>query len=58
MPTRSVFPVHQSRRRLGILELSGLRCTGAARAVVDVCLTATHRADVEHAVSDALQKDW
>lgn len=48
--------VHQTRRPLGTLQPGGLRATSPARAVVDVCLTATRRADVDHAVSDALQR--
>jgi hypothetical protein len=56
MSSHGFVLVHQSRRPLGVVELSGLRCTRAARAVVAVCLTATRRADVEHAVSDAFQR--
>ena len=48
--------VHQSRRPLGDLTVDGLRSTSAARAVVDVALSARRRQDVEHVVSDALQK--
>lgn len=36
--------------------LSGLRSTPAARAAVDVALTATRRADVDHVVADVLQR--
>lgn len=48
--------VHQSRRPLHPVVLAGLPTTTAARAVVDVSLSARRRADVEHAVSDALQR--
>lgn len=57
MSSHGFVVVHQSRRPLDGLELAGgLRVTPAARAVVDVCLTATRRADVDHAVSDVLQR--
>jgi very-short-patch-repair endonuclease/primosomal replication protein N len=49
--------VHQSRRPLGDLVISGLAVTGAARAAVDVAVTARRRQDVEHVVADVLQKD-
>jgi len=49
--------VHQSRRPLGDLVVDGLRTTSAARAAVDVALTAARRQDVEHVVSDVLQKN-
>lgn len=48
--------VHQTRRPLGGLLLDGLPTTAAARAVVDVALTARRRPDVDHVVADALQK--
>jgi very-short-patch-repair endonuclease len=48
--------VHQSRRPLGDLVVDGLRTTTAARAAVDVAMSATRRQDVDHAVSDVLQK--
>jgi len=48
--------VHQTRRPLGDLEVDGLPVTGAGRAAVDVALSARRRADVEHVVSDVLQK--
>jgi hypothetical protein len=48
--------VHQTRRPLGDLVIEGLRTTSAARAVVDIALSARRRADVDHAVADALQK--
>ncbi|WP_138757148.1 hypothetical protein [Modestobacter altitudinis] len=49
--------VHQSRRPLGDLAIAGLPVTGAARAAVDVAVSARRRQDVEHVVSDVLQKD-
>ena len=49
--------VHQTRRPLGDLLVSGLRTTTAARAAVDVALTAGRRRDVDHVVADVLQKD-
>jgi very-short-patch-repair endonuclease len=49
--------VHQSRRPLGDLVVDGLGTTSAARAAVDVALTAARRQDVEHVVSDVLQKN-
>jgi len=49
--------VHQTRRPLGDLVLGGLRTTSAARAAVDVAMTAQRRQDVEHVVADVLQKD-
>jgi very-short-patch-repair endonuclease len=49
--------VHQSRRPLGDVVVDGLRTTSAARAAVDVALTATRRQDVDHVVADVLQKD-
>lgn len=48
--------VHQTRRPLGDLVVDGLRTTTAARAVVDIALTAGRRQDVDHVVADALQK--
>jgi very-short-patch-repair endonuclease len=56
MSSHGFVVVHQSRRPLEAVELSGLCATSAARAVVDVAMTARRRADVEHAVSDALQR--
>lgn len=56
MASHGFVVVHQSRRPLEIVELSGLRATGAARAAVDVALTARRRADVDHVVSDVLQR--
>jgi very-short-patch-repair endonuclease len=49
--------VHQSRRPLGDVVVDGLRTTSAARAAVDVALTATRRQDVDHVIADVLQKD-
>ncbi|MEU2347664.1 hypothetical protein [Modestobacter sp. NPDC049651] len=48
--------VHQTRRPLGDLVLDGLPVTTAARAAVDVAVTARRRADVDHVVSDVLQR--
>jgi hypothetical protein len=48
--------VHQTRRPMGELVLDGLRTTGAARAVVDVSMSAVRRQDVDHVVADALQR--
>ena len=49
--------VHQTRRAMGDLVLSQLPVTGAARAAVDLALSARRRRDVEHVVADVLQKD-
>jgi very-short-patch-repair endonuclease len=49
--------VHQTRRPLGDLELDGLRTTSAARAAIDVALTADRRRDVDHVIADVLQKN-
>ena len=48
--------VHQTRRPLGDLVVQGLRSTSAARAAVDVALSAQRRQDVEHVIADVLQK--
>jgi len=48
--------VHQSRRPLGDLVVDDLRTTTAARAAVDVALTADRRRDVDHVIADVLQK--
>jgi very-short-patch-repair endonuclease len=48
--------VHQSRRPLALVERGGLRLSTPPRAVVDVALTARRRADVDHVVSNALQR--
>jgi very-short-patch-repair endonuclease len=57
MASHGFVVVHQSRRPLEPVVVAGLPVTSAARAVVDVSLAAQRRADVEHAVSDALQRD-
>jgi very-short-patch-repair endonuclease len=49
--------VHQSRRPLGDLVVDGFRTTSAARAAVDVALTAKRRQDVDHVIADVLQKN-
>jgi hypothetical protein len=49
--------VHQTRRPLGDLLVAGLRTTSAARAAIDVTLTADRRRDVDHVIADVLQKD-
>ncbi len=56
MSSHGFVVVHQSRRPLESVELSGLPTTGAARAAIDVSLTARRRADVDHAISDVLQR--
>lgn len=56
MASHGFVVVHQSRRPLEAVDLAGLRTTGAARAVIDVALTARRRADVDHVVADALQR--
>lgn len=56
MSSHGFVVVHQTRRPLEAVELSGLRSSGAARAAVDVALTAARRADVDHVVADLLQK--
>jgi len=56
MASHGFVVVHQSRRPLRMVELSGLRCTDAARAAVDVAVTARRRADVDHVIADVLQK--
>lgn len=56
MASHGFVVVHQTRRALEVVELSGLRATGAARAAVDVAVTARRRADVDHVVSDVLQR--
>ncbi|QXG74322.1 hypothetical protein KUM42_10355 [Modestobacter sp. L9-4] len=57
MASHGFVVVHQSRRPVTPVLVSGLPTTTAARAVVDVSLSARRRADVEHVVSDALQRD-
>lgn len=56
MTSHGFVVVHQSRRPVQPVVVAGLPTTTVARAVVDVSLSATRRADVEHAVSDALQR--
>lgn len=48
--------VHQTRRPLGDLVVAGLPTTSAARAAVDLSVRATRRRDVDHVVSDVLQR--
>lgn len=48
--------VHQSRRPLRPVVVSGLPVTRAARAAVDVAVTASSRQDVDHVVSHVLQR--
>jgi len=48
--------VHQSRRPLEPLLRGGLAVTPAARAAVDVALTASRRSEVDHVVSHVLQR--
>ena len=57
LASRAFVVVHQSRRPTGDLVVDGLPVTTAARAVVDVALSARTRRDVEHVVADALQRD-
>ncbi|GAB4081169.1 hypothetical protein GCU67_06275 [Modestobacter muralis] len=57
MASHGFVVVHQSRRPLEPVVVAGLPVTTAARAVVDVSLGAHRRADVEHVVSDALQRE-
>jgi hypothetical protein len=56
MASHGFVVVHQSRRPLHAVIRDGLPTTTAARAVVDVSLSARRRQDVEHAVSDSLQR--
>lgn len=56
MSSHGFVVVHQSRRPLEIVELSGLLVSGAARAAIDVSLTARRRADVDHVIADVLQR--
>jgi very-short-patch-repair endonuclease len=48
--------VHQSRRPVEPVLLDGLRAAPAARAAVDVAVTATRRSEVDHVVSHVLQR--
>ena len=57
MSSHGFVVVHQSRRPLEPVAVADLPVTSAARAVVDVSLSAHRRSDVDHAVSDALQRD-
>jgi hypothetical protein len=56
MASHGFVVVHQSRRPLQIVEHDGLRTTSAARAAIDVAVTAYRRADVDHVIADVLQK--
>jgi very-short-patch-repair endonuclease len=56
MASHGFVVVHQSRRRLDAVEVSGIRAVAAARAAVDVALTVDRRSDVDHVVADVLQK--
>jgi hypothetical protein len=56
MASHGFVVVHQSRRPLHAVEFDGLRTTDAARAAIDVALTAHRRADVDHVIADVLQK--
>jgi very-short-patch-repair endonuclease len=57
MASHGFVVVHQSRRPLVPAVVTGLPVTSAARAVVDISLSARRRADVVHAVADALQRE-
>jgi very-short-patch-repair endonuclease len=48
--------VHQSRRPLDVVTVKGLPSTPAARAAVDVAITAARRSEVDHVVSHVLQR--
>jgi very-short-patch-repair endonuclease len=56
MASHGFVVVHQTRRPLRAVELAGLRCAEAARAAIDVALTAPRRGDVDHVIADVLQK--
>jgi very-short-patch-repair endonuclease len=56
MASHGFVVVHQSRRPLGTLEWRDLRLTGAARAAIDVAITAEQRSDVDHVMADVLQR--
>jgi very-short-patch-repair endonuclease len=56
-PVPGFVVVHQSRRPLGDAVVADLPVTAAARAAVDVAVTARRRQDVEHVVADVLQED-
>lgn len=57
MASHGFVVVHQSRRPLGTLEWRALRLTGAARSAVDVALSAGQRSEVDHVISDVLQRN-
>jgi hypothetical protein len=48
--------VHQSRRPFEVTTVGGLPATSAARAAVDVAITASRRSEVDHVVSHVLQR--
>jgi len=48
--------VHQSRRPLEPVVRDGLAISTAARAAVDVAITASRRSDVDHVISHVLQR--
>lgn len=48
--------VHQSRRPLTVQTVDDLPVTPAARAAVDVAITASRRSEVDHVVSHVLQR--
>jgi very-short-patch-repair endonuclease len=48
--------VHQSRRPLSVRPVHELPVCSAARAAVDVAITADHRSEVDHVVSHVLQR--
>lgn len=54
--SRGFVVVHQSRRPLEAVPVGPVRVVNPARAAVDVALTARRRADVDHVVSDVLQR--
>jgi hypothetical protein len=56
MASHGFVVVHQSRRPLQVVAIDGLRTTTAARAAIDVAVTAHRRADVDHVIADVLQK--
>ncbi|MGK5173943.1 hypothetical protein [Geodermatophilus sp. CPCC 205761] len=56
MSSHGLVVVHQSRRPLEAVVLSGLRTTSAARAAIDVALTCRRRRDIDHVISDVLQR--
>ena len=48
--------VHQSRRHLDTVMMDGLPVVRAARAAVDVAVTAQRRSEVDHVISHVLQR--